>query len=770
MFVFIMYYKIASILLNNEQKSGTASDIYIAQPDSEKEALVGKLFILAEIQAPGSAAPKILEFLLKNINFNYYQNEKVILKERIESITIESVFESALAKTNKDLLDFLTQEKIKISPYDFNVTVCALCKNEIYFAATGKNKSLLVYKEKSALKQKGRELPEAEKVEYKISDVGEAPESEALNINKLFANVVSGKIPVGGYFLVINEALSEYLSPKQLIRIITKLSPAGAAEQIRGLLEQINSYVSFLGIIIKNTVTAALSGEELKSRLEEETRAEDYQPEITATEEKTEKIMTPAGLVNLKKWTRAIGGKLKAATPATVPAPWKIGQKIFLLKEKIFFKKRAGLISPEKIAAGLKKIGRLAAAAPVFAFRLLARKKSPSSEPKIAAPDNPAAENGATPFWSGKKIKIVLAAAAVILIVFAVNLYLTDQRNKAEEKLKAFNALVAQIEKNQNKIEADFIYGNKGEIADLFNQDKDLLAQIPAAEIAKREAVKALFDRQQQQAEKIQNINKISSLPKIADFANLTAAADPRNLLLNGDIVYAGDSKNDAVFKIDLKQNIVTAVYNLGVATSGPLTFPAAGQDGNIYFLSGNNILQLDKTDQPVILKIALSGTTAAIGAMKAYSEKLYLLDKSQSQIFRYGRAGDGFANPIKWLNQNADLSAAADIFIDGNLYILFKDGRVDKYLKGKKLDLSLATATPAITAASRLIVTPDYFYVLELAAKRLVIWNNKGAYLAQFIFTDLNDLKDFAVNDQTKQIYLLDGQAVYQLAIPAIK
>jgi len=140
-----------------------------------------------------------------------------------------------------------------------------------------------------------------------------------LNINKLFSNVVSGKIPVNGYFLVINEALSEYLSNKQLIRIITKLSPAGAAEQIRNLLEQINSYVSFLGIIIKNTAVSAMSGEELKNRLEEEIMVEDYKPEITRTEEKTEEIMTPAGLVNLKKWTRAIGDKFKTAQPASSP-------------------------------------------------------------------------------------------------------------------------------------------------------------------------------------------------------------------------------------------------------------------------------------------------------------------------------------------------------------------------------------------------------------------------------------------------------------------
>jgi|WetSurMetagenome_2_1015567.scaffolds.fasta_scaffold00819_5 hypothetical protein len=769
-----MYYKIASILLNTEQKGGAASDIFIAQPDNDKEALVGKLFVLAEIQSQGSDAAKILEFLIKNINFNYYQNEKVILKERIETISLESIFESALAKTNKDLAEFLAQEKIKISPYAFNISICVLYKNEIYFSGTGKNKNLLLYKEKTVIKHKGHAEPETEKIEYKISDVGETPENEALNINKLFSNVISGKIPVGGYFLVINEALSEYLSNKQLIKIVTKLSPAGAAEQIRNLLEQINSYVYFLGIIVKNTVVTNFSGEELKNRLEEEIEVDDYKPEITATEEKTEAIMTPSGIVNLKKLSKTISNKLKTSSP-TAPAENKIGRGMFLLKEKIFFKKRVGFLSPEKIYAFMKKIGKLITAVPASVLKFFAKEKDSSldeaagnkTEDKLGSKSE---ADDTTPFWSGKKIKAILIIALIIAIIFAVNIYITDQRNKAAEKIKQFNALISQIEKNQNKIEADFIYGNKGEVADLFEQDKSLLAKIPQEEIAKREAVKALFDRQAQQAEKIQNINKVSGLKKIADFSNLTAAANPFNLLAADNLLYSADGKNDAIFKIDLKENIVTAIYKLGIASSSALFYPTADQNGNIYYLNNDNIFTLGKTDQHAILKITLPSTADNLGGIKAYSDKLYVLDKSLGQIFRYARTDDGFTGQIKWLNQDADLSAAADIFIDGNVYVLFKDGHVDEYLKGKKQNLTLDNINPTITAANKLIVTPDYFYVLEIATKRLAIWSNKGAYLAQYIFTDLNNIKDFAVDDKGKQIYFLDGHGVYQMAIPVIK
>jgi hypothetical protein len=767
-----MYYKIASILLNNEQKSETASDIFIAQPDNQKESLVGKLFILAEIQSSGSDAAKVLEFLLKNINYNYYQNEKVILRERIESISLESIFESALAKTNKDLAEFLTQEKIKISPYAFNVSICVLYKNEIYFSSTGKCKTLLIYKEKTTLKQKGHDEPEMEKIEYKISDVGEAQETEALLINKLFSNVVNGKIPVGGYFLVINEALSEYLSNKQLIRIITKLSPTGAAEQIRNLLEQINSYVSFLGIIIKNTVAASLSGEELKSRLEEEIKVEDYKPEIMRTEEKTEEIMTPAGIVNLKKWTRAISDKIKTVQPAAAPKESSSSRGMFLLKEKIFFKKRGGLISQEKTKDFLKKLGKLLVASFAFVGSIFHRREDDDLPSAPAASLSPELEEKKPLVISGKKIKIILIIAVICIAGFFIELAITNQRNKDAAKLKSFNSLISSIANNQDKIDADFVYGNKADATQLYNLDKDLLAQIPSADISSRQTVQALFDKQKQQLLKIQNVNNVSGLPKIADFSNLTASAQPQNLFFANDIIYAGDSQNNAIFKVDIKQNVVTADYNLGIATSGPISFPSSGQESNIFYLSGNNIFQLDKTDQPSLLKIDLPSTPENISGLQAYSDKMYVLDKSLSQIYRYTRSANSFVNPTKWLNQTENLASSTGLFIDdnGNLYIVYQNGLIEKYLKGKKQDLTLDPVDPAVTGASRLIVTADYFYVLEPAAKRLVLWNNKGTYLAQYIFTDLNNIRDFAVNDKDKQIYILSDHSVYQMAIPVIK
>lgn len=766
-----MYYKIASILLNNGQKNGCASDIFIAQPDAYKENLVGKLFVLAEIESQKNEAVKILDFLVNTLDFNFYQNEKVILKEKIESISVESIFESALNKTNKDLADFLNQEKIRISPYAFSVTVFLLYQNELFFSATGKNKNLLVYKEKTVLKSKNREEEELEKIEYKISEVGKPaePESEALSINKLFTNVINGKIPPGGYFLIVNEALSEYLSNKQLVKIVTTLSPSSAAEQIKNLLGQINSYVSFLGVIIKNTVSANMTGEELKKKTESEISARPYQPEITATEQKTEDILTPAGIINLKKWTKKFNEK-----PAITAAPAANAgekKKAFFIKDKIFFKKRVSFLSPKKILAFGKKIFEAAAGAISLFVRAIAVKRKPrEAAPTLElGPETSKKTVHPLSFLTAGRIKLLLVIAAVCIVAAYANAVITDKKNRAEEKLRNFNALISLIEKNQNDIDSKLLYGDKTGAKDLVRENKELLGKIPAEEIAKREAVKSLFAKQDEQLEKTRSVIKIYDLKKIADFTNLNGQAQAQNLVWTDGLLYSADASSQAVYKIDLKENIVTAIYGLGnVGTLQYPTIPPSG--GDLYYLASSSLFALEKSDKFSAIKINLPSTAGDVGGLFAYSDKLYLLDKKQGQIYRYGQTSEGFTKSVKWLSGQTDLAAAANIFVDGDLYILYKDGRAEKYLKGKKENFSLEATDPPMTDAARFAATAKNFFVFEPAKKRLAAWNEKGEFLAQYIFESLETTKDFAINEKEKKIYVLDGNTVYEMALPENK
>jgi serine/threonine protein phosphatase PrpC len=306
-----MNYKLAQLILTPGKSATTTSEIFIAQPDAIKEELAGKLFLLIEIESNKTEALKLINFLVDNINYNYYQSEKVLLRERMPSLKIDHIFEGALAKTNKNFAEYLEREKLNFDPGKINVTAGIIHESSLYFANTGKNQVFLIYKVRPEIiksKVKGRSVSMTAELngtenEYKISNLTQ-PSAGASPVNetKLFSDVMSGKIPERSAFVIANEALPEYISSQQLVKIVSTIPPASAVEQIKNLLSSINSYVSFLGIIVKSA-TAEQPDEERPAAVK---NAQSSITGLNQTEEITETLLAPSGMINPKKWLKLV--------------------------------------------------------------------------------------------------------------------------------------------------------------------------------------------------------------------------------------------------------------------------------------------------------------------------------------------------------------------------------------------------------------------------------------------------------------------------------
>ena len=329
-----MSFKLATINLNPAQKTDTTSDIFIAQPDSIRESLAGRLFILVEITSNKYNRLKIINFLIDKINLNYYQNEKIILREKISSLKIDHIFEAALAKTNTDFDNWLQSEKIKPSYLTIDITVGIIFEGFLHFASSGKNKVFLIYKKEKSDNNQNEE--NQGKSDYKLSDIIQeagSPTKQSSSSIKLFSNVISGRIPPNGHFLVANEALPEYISKTDLCSIISTLPPLSAVEHIKNTLASINSYVSFLGIIIKSTsVDKKALAEKKHIRSTDESISN-----LNRTEEQTEVLLTPTGVINWKKWLSfpGLSELLKKQNKSSTSAK----DSTIVLKDKIYAKK-----------------------------------------------------------------------------------------------------------------------------------------------------------------------------------------------------------------------------------------------------------------------------------------------------------------------------------------------------------------------------------------------------------------------------------------------
>jgi len=432
-----MFYKIAQLILTPTQKSNQLGEVYLAQPDAHKEGLAGRLFILIELPANSSGGAKFINYLVGELTHNYYQNEKLILRERLSTIKIEHIFEAALAKTNKNLADFMQNPAIDFELRSVNATVGVIFENELHFSIIGSNKAFLAYL--NPKDEEGRD--------YRITEITSRIDSEPISpvvATKIFSNVINGQLPEKGYFIFSNEALPEYISTKQLLEIVTTLSPVSAVEQLKNQLIKVNAYVSFLALIIKNTVGQTVNPND---RIVLSGLGQNSINSLNTTEQATERLLTPSGVIDFKSWIKKLTRWLPQKSSNTKSS--KSSQ--LSISDRVNSKKRVGLFWLKKsfqvILAFFLVILDLIKGLPQLLKSELWRKKINTAKRKIAS----------IFLWFKNlehKHQLIIIIVLVSVGFFAENLFTLKQRNFEQSLKENYQDSSKLIEEKLNSVES----------------------------------------------------------------------------------------------------------------------------------------------------------------------------------------------------------------------------------------------------------------------------------------------------------------------------
>jgi hypothetical protein len=764
-----MYNKISSLILNSGKASGLA-DIYVAQPDSLKEELAGKTFIIADLSLKKNEGRKVMDFLISRLEENYYNDGKILLRDKIEGLKIENIFEAAISKTNQELADFLAKERIRLNPSASSLTIGVVCENKLHFSGFGRNRALLVYKH--------GENYEIINVETSASEYGAEKENQN-NRSALFSSVISGEIPPSSYFVFTSEAFSEYLPDKDLLAIVTKLPPIVATEQMKNILGKINSFIPFLGIIIKNTV--GLEASEMREENEKPLSAQGSISSLNRTEQKTERMLEPAGLINLskiykeaKRQLQEARAKKAAAAPKKIYRPEiedsrpitskpavnpEIGRinslataslnniarsDSFMIKEKIVFKKKPGMLATK--LKGLMSI-------PAAFFRPRAWNHLGSSAKNwLSFLDN-----------KNKRLAVILIA---IIAVFGLSLGFGSYHKKQQANTERLNNLVADIESRQDSVDAFILYNNEAGARTSLEEISALLASLPQKKTAEIETYQRLAKRYQEQADKIQKITHVSQPEKISDLAGLNAT----NLIFADKKLYA--AAGATIHAIDPKVS-GTSPINPNGATA--LEQPYY-DEGSLYYLNSNQLLKMSIKDNASSLFNIPNETSTSAKSYRIFNNKLYTLSPVDNQIYSSAIKDQGYGAKAPWLKETADLSQTTDLAIDGNVYILKADGSIIRFRTGRSSigdskNFPTAPISPVMSAANKVIVDQGKtgnLYILESASKRLaIIDKTSGALIGQYQLDSLNSVKDVAIDETNKTAYFLADEAIYRIALP---
>lgn len=787
-----MFNKISSFNIQSD-KNNSWNEVFIAQPDSLKENLAGKIFILAEFSSKKNDGEKIFNFLISSLEENYYNDEKLLLKEKIENLKTENIFEAALAKTNIALSSFLEEEKIRLNPNSTNLTIGVVFENNIYFSNFGKNRALLLYQQKNNYEIINVETNAFEKEGQKNPEL----EAAAPKIPKIFSSVISGEIPKNAFFLFSSESLPEYISEKELSSIVSKLPPLTAAFQIKTLLKKINTHVSFSGIIIKSA--SELDARDLQDEMSDPITAHDSISSLKNTEKKTEEMLATRGLVSFTKISTSIkeslrrlrqsnkkdlkvisnlnkkdGGELEDEdneAEVVVESEPKNKEEFVYQVEKTEEVVQKIVVSPTPmkpnknpdfgIIRTLKAVKKDSnVLKEQFSFKkggnkLFSRFKFGGSILNIF--DIFKLKN--SKLSSKNRALIISLPVIAIILIFSINSI--KQKNNRLALEERFSEIATEISRQESMIEAKMLYDDREGASNLLLEVNNLIAELPK-DLKNKEALyeeinKKAFELQ----ERIYRIRRVANIEKLYDFGELNV----KKLAFLGENLYAAN--NDGIFKLDGSENPEKIETEKNIDNYSIKNYNYNNVD-YLAFFNNQKITTLN-INSDALSTANVSGYEAENGLISfaLYSTNLYLLDRENNEIRVHRRAGANYGAGSNWLKEAADLSKAQDFYIDGSIYILNNDGSVLKYYTGQKEEYRALALEPLSLSFTRIIGTATKLYLLNSNEKRIAVLDkNSGALLNQYIFEDLAEITDFAIDETNKTFYFLSLNTLSKVVI----
>lgn len=765
--------KIASIILNSGRSDDYAGEAYVSQPDTRKERLAGKIFVLAEMNTKKSEAQKIISFLANVFEYNYYGDEKLLLREKLEDLEVEDIFESVLTKVNQALVDFLDEERLRLNPETANFTLGVIYNNKLYFSTYGRNKAFLIYRRQGDYEILNVETMARDggaiDIKPELNEDGEPLEPP---VTKIFSSVINGEIPPYSYFLFTNEALPEYLSHGEMVNIITKLPPMVAAEQIKNFLKSVNSFVPFLGIIIKSNIGGTLAENFDRDEDQQPARqlAETFPPRQTATrkaqssishlnytEQKTEKMLSSAGAISLKGIARGLKNLFARLKPpakekkailtyhedgtAITPAPQEKHhlnlplRNSFMTRKKISFK-RLGARDGKSIKIFFKRL--LLIFTPSFWSNLFGGLKSWFSS-----------------LNRNNKLMMLAGTALIVVLIFSVSI--TRRNNQHQTADNQFTSVAASVKEKQGDIFRYAAVDNISSALGVLNQALiDLEQTQPYSEekIAEKDTLRQELLTEN---DRIQKIVRINNPEEIFNVISVEAGATAASVTTVDGQIYVADKNQANLYTLNLLDK---QIGSFSLPSSASLSRPVV-YEGVAYYLAGGEELVAISNGEASIINVNQEVSPGS--PIGFYNNRLYVLDKDANQIFRYNKSGNSFGSRTNWSGNDNNFSDASDIGIDGDIYVAQENGDLMRYHIGAKQDYKSTTIEPAIRA-DRLIVGPeasDNNYLLDSRNQRLLVISKGGTLEKQYLFNQAVD--DFTLSEDKQTIFILSGNKVFQ-------
>jgi hypothetical protein len=172
--------------------------------------------------------------------------------------------------------------------------------------------------------------------------------------------------------------------------------------------------------------------------------------------------------------------------------------------------------------------------------------------------------------------------------------------------------------------------------------------------------------------------------------------------------------------------------------------------------------------------KLAMGGADEFqnLRQMQTFGRRLYVADVGRGQVLRYPE-GLYTQEPDEWFAAPVNLDEMKTMRIDGDLWLMLKNGQILRFFGGEQVSFSLDNSVGLVREPVDFTIgdgTNPYIYVADRGGERVWVFTQDGRYDRQFAAPEghpLRGLSAISIEDVTDSLYLMTPSALFKHPLP---
>jgi len=730
---------------SNQERSHVL--LHITEPSNAEERKKGYFFALAEINNGPLEQIEHLQQMIDDLESGYYETDTNEEKDPFEVV-----------------LEYINRRGHHILQYKNSVVNCivgVMRNHEVSFAYHGNPNVILFFKNKE------KELEQIDVME------GQEPDK---SLDHLFSSIIQGNVNTNDSLYIATPHVTDYFTHDRVQKIINTRDTSQSAGHIQKVLKDLDSDISFGGILMH--YPSSMPKTDLSS-IYQEKGSDASINRLVAQEKNTKEIMSPPILKSLKgvkkkiKEYRPKENKNENETIITKKKKGNIetnfrrrqdGGQQSLLNTILITLGKTLVLGTVGLFKLLKKLAIQIGRGSILLF-LLITNKDKKRQDVIKNIKNNAHEKKENFYQLPILSKILFVSSIILAIVFLSSITTYKIKENWQAEKQAYNNQIQSVIDKKNAADASIIYGNDERALSLLQEAEQIVKELPSGNKKEKDKILELSNEVDSVLMKLRKLSVIKP-ETIADLTQVNSNANTTKLTKIDNTLLAYGEKDISFYKVNLNGNSIEIKDHNNITNLAYSSTPKE-QDKIVFVNGDSSIAEYNKESSLLSTKdIGFANEEVLLSDIFVYNRKLYSLDPKNNQIYRHSQTQTGYDKGTAWIkDDNINLSDGISLAVDGDLFVLKKNGEIIKMAGGQKQDFNITGLDPTLDNPIQIWTYNGLqnIYILEPTNKRVILLDKEGKMINQYTSNSWENPTSMIVEEENKTIYILDSNKIYK-------